>query len=361
MAERVTGRRAGAGTPRRASSDAPSATVNQAVYNAKMLALANLQPRHDCGPKGVLAHARGGRKLENRAPVKERRVALRQPPVRRLKPCPAPLWPVHTVYPEAGALLPFYRIVAYYGNFYSTHMGILGQYPPAEVLARLKKQAAAWAAADPTTPVLPAIDYIAASAQQDAGRNGKYILRMPKDQIEKALGLANQIHGLLFLDVQPGWSTVQAEIPRLAPFLKLPNVELALDPEFALIPGKKPGRYRGTMSAAEINQAARMLARLVRKYQLPPKILVVHRFTQRMVTDYRGIRPLPEVEIVMDMDGFGSPALKTAAYRAFIARQPVQFTGFKIFYRNDLKRGGRIMSPAAVLRLSPRPIFILYQ
>src|SRR5712671_5840463 len=32
------------------------------------------------------------------------------------------LWPVKIVYPNVGALLPFNRIVAYYGNFYSTGM-----------------------------------------------------------------------------------------------------------------------------------------------------------------------------------------------------------------------------------------------
>src|SRR5215472_17397945 len=35
-------------------------------------------------------------------------------------------WPVKTAYPGAGALLPFNRIVAYYGNLYSKNMGVLG-------------------------------------------------------------------------------------------------------------------------------------------------------------------------------------------------------------------------------------------
>jgi hypothetical protein len=40
------------------------------------------------------------------------------------------LWPAHSsVIPKAGALLPYHRIIAYYGNFYSTKMGILGQDP----------------------------------------------------------------------------------------------------------------------------------------------------------------------------------------------------------------------------------------
>lgn len=355
----------GAGMPLgQGKSTAPPATVNQAAYNAKMLALANLPPRRACTPVGAAVGARHMPAKKPRSRPAIRNVASRHRRRRKaapLPPCKPRLWPVHTVYPDAGALLPFKRIVAYYGNFFSPHMGILGAYPPAEVLAKLKAQAAAWARADPTTPVLPAIDYIAVSAQENPGRNGKYILRMPPDQIEKALHMADSIHGLLFLDVQPGWSTVRAEVPRLAPYLKLPNVELALDPEFDLMPGKRPGAWRGTMSAAAINFAARYLARLAAENHLPPKILVIHRFTQRMVTDYRAIHPLPEVEIVMDMDGFGSPPLKVATYKAFVASQPVQFTGFKLFYKNDRWHGSHLMTPAQVLRLSPRPIFILYQ
>src|SRR5258707_7457756 len=34
-------------------------------------------------------------------------------------------WPVKTAYPIPGAILPFKRIVAYYGNLYSKNMGVL--------------------------------------------------------------------------------------------------------------------------------------------------------------------------------------------------------------------------------------------
>ncbi|HET7099816.1 MAG TPA: hypothetical protein VFJ52_01595 [Terriglobia bacterium] len=258
-------------------------------------------------------------------------------------------------------MLPFKRIVAYYGNFYSKQMGILGEYPPDKVLRMLASAADAWAAADPLTPVMPALDYIAVSAQNVPWKDGKYRFRMPPNQVEKAISMGDHIHGLVFLDVQPGWSTVEAELPLLAPYLKRQNVELALDPEFALIEGKRPGTRVGTLNAADINFAARFLARIVRENHLPPKILVIHRFTERMVTDFHAIKPLPEVEIVMDMDGFGSPVLKTTTYKSYIARQPVQFTGFKLFYKNDVKIGGALMTPSQVLSLSPRPSYILYQ
>ncbi len=337
---------------------ARSATVDEAAYNAKMLALANLPPRTNCAAGTTVSPAKASAEVPGTAAFKPAAfVAHRAVP----HPCPAALWPVHTVYPNAGALLPFKRIVAYYGNFYSPRMGVLGEYPPDKVLAMLGSAATAWAKADPSTPVVPALDYIVVAAQHVPWRDGMYRMRMPPGQIEKAISMANQVNGLLFLDVQPGWSTVEIEVPRLAPYLKLPNVELALDPEFALTESKRPGAWRGTMNASDINFAARFLAKIVQQNHLPPKILVVHRFTQRMVTDFGAIRPLPEVEIVMDMDGFGSPALKLAAYRDFIARQPVQFTGFKLFYKNDVKWGGILMTPGQVLRLSPQPSFIMYQ
>jgi ribosomal protein S2 len=35
-------------------------------------------------------------------------------------------------------------------------------------------------------------------------------------------------------------------------------------------------------------------------------VLIVHRFTQGMVTNYKKIKTVPEVQVVMDMDGFGA-------------------------------------------------------
>ncbi|HVA63667.1 MAG TPA: hypothetical protein VNF74_08075 [Terriglobales bacterium] len=317
-----------------------------------MLALANRQP-----PKVAVVPPP---KATHSAGREHARHAAAAPPATPPIP-PKPLWPVHTAYPEAGAILPFHRIVAYYGNFSSTQMGILGQYPPGEMLAKLQNVVAEWAAADPSTPVIPALDYIATTAQAAAGKDGQYRLRMPSSQLDKAVHMADQVNGLVFFDVQPGWSSLAAELPPLESYMKQANVELALDPEFALVPGRRPGAWRGTMSAADINFAAQWLAKIVIANHLPPKILVVHRFTQAMVTGASAIRPLPQVEIVMDMDGFGSPSMKISAYRAFIARQPVQFTGFKLFYHNDVKWGGRVMTPADILALSPQPSYIVYQ
>ena len=273
------------------------------------------------------------------------------------------LWPVQNLpYPNYGALLPQNRIVAYYGNFYSTGMGILGQNPPDVMIPQLEATVAQWQAADPSTPVIPAIDYIVITAQGSPGKDGMYRARMPEAQVDKALELAKEVNGIVILDVQVGLSNLQTELPQYENYFKMPNVELAIDPEFAMHNGQKPGDYIGSYSSSDVNFAANYLANLVKEYNLPPKILVVHRFTGPMVTGYQNIKPLPEVQIVMDMDGWGSASKKIGTYNAFIQSQPVQFTGFKLFYKNDLKPPSTaMMTPAQVLSLTPAPLFIQYQ
>ncbi|MNR58824.1 hypothetical protein D3C85_1799190 [compost metagenome] len=64
----------------------------------------------------------------------------------------------------------------------------------------------------------------------------------------------------------------------------------------------------------------------------------------------------------MHMDGWGEPELKKGTYRHFIQSEPVQFTGFKLFYKNDLKKApNRLMTPEELLKLTPKPIYIQYQ
>ena len=272
------------------------------------------------------------------------------------------LWPAKTAYPNAGAILPFKRIVAYYGNFYSKQMGVLGEYPTDQVLAMLASTTEIWTAADPTTPAMPAIQYIAVVAQASAGIEGKYVLRMPDDQIDHALDMADRAHGILFLDVQVGMSTLQHELPMLDKYLKMPQVHLAIDPEFSMKYGDPPGTVIGTFDAADVNYAASYLASLVNENHLPPKVLVIHRFTQKMLTNYKDIRPLPEVEIVVDMDGFGSKEKKYGTYNRIVASEPIQFTGIKLFYKNDIKPPSTgMLTPAEVLKLTPSPIYIQYQ
>jgi hypothetical protein len=271
-------------------------------------------------------------------------------------------WPASSSIPLEGAILPFKRVVAYYGNFYSKHMGILGSLSEEKLIKKLNSEIEVWNNADTLTPVISAIHYIAITAQSKPGKGNNYRLRMSGTQIQKAISLAKKINGITFLDIQVGHSTIPLELPTLEPYLIKTDVHLGLDPEWSMQDGTIPGRKIGSMDAKDINFAIDYLSKLVKKYNLPPKILVIHRFTKGMVTNSNKIKATPEVQVVINMDGFGFPAKKIDSYKRFVSGYPVQFTGIKLFYKNDIKsKPYRLMSPKEILRLYPKPIYIQYQ
>ncbi|MBC7614578.1 MAG: hypothetical protein H7202_00780 [Pedobacter sp.] len=273
-------------------------------------------------------------------------------------------WPVKKhPYPLDGAILPFKRIVVYYGNLHSKKMGALGEYAPKEMWQRLTKEVKRWEKADPSTPVQVGLHYIASVASGTPGKDGKYINRMGNKQIDSVLKIAKMHpNTIVFLDLQVALSTIKAELPHIEKYLQMPQVHLGIDPEFSMKDGSKPGKKIGTYDAADINYVSGYLADLVKKYNLPPKVFVIHRFTKKMVTNSPSIKLRPEVQMVMHMDGWGEPDLKLGTYRHFIFGEPVQFTGFKIFYKNDLKKEPkRLMTPEELMKLKPIPSYIQYQ
>ncbi|HEX3866833.1 MAG TPA: hypothetical protein VHV78_08780 [Gemmatimonadaceae bacterium] len=266
--------------------------------------------------------------------------------------------------PLPGSILPSHRIVAFYGNPLSKHMGVLGEYPPDTMLAKLDDVVRDWQRADRSTPVQPALQLIAVVAQGAPGKDGMYRLRMDSALIERVYGWAREKHALLILDVQVGHSTVQQELPRLVPFLARADVHLAIDAEFAMhyahegvVPGKKIGQF----DAKDINWVSAQLRQLVTDDHLPPKILVVHRWTKPMISNASEIVVDSRVQIVMDMDGWGPPWMKFESYRDYIDLEPVEYTGIKIFFHNDVKHGDALLRPNEVLWLRPRPLYIQYQ
>ena len=272
------------------------------------------------------------------------------------------LWPVKGPYPLQGAILPFHRIIAYYGNLYSVKMGILGEIPKEQMFAKLKGEVASWQAADPSMPTIPALHYVAVTAQGAPGKGAKHRLRMPDSQLDTIISWAKEIDALAFFDIQVGHSTLAEEVPALDKYLKMPKVHLGIDPEFSMKTGHVPGKKIGTFDASDINIVIDHLAKLVKENNLPPKILVVHRFTQGMVTNYKNIKNVPEVQVVMDMDGWGNKTLKRSTWLRYIFREPVEYAGFKLFYKNDTKTGAdQLYSPEELLKFTPKPIYIQYQ
>ncbi|WP_404813668.1 hypothetical protein [Geomonas agri] len=271
-------------------------------------------------------------------------------------------WPVKSPAPLPGSLLPQKRIVAYYGNPLSKRMGALGEYQKDDMLQRLKREVAKWQAADPSHPVQPALHLIAVVAQGEPGKAGLYRMVMPDKIINDVYSWAKSINAIMFIDIQTGHDNIRNVLPRFEWILKNPDVHLGIDPEFNLIKsGKKPGTKIGTYDAADINYASNYLKELVKKYNLPPKVFIVHRFTRNGVTNSKNIQLRPEVQIVMNMDGWGAPWLKRDSYKDYVVAEPVEFTGFKLFYHNDTKKGDALLTPKEVLLLNPKPLYIQYQ
>jgi hypothetical protein len=238
-------------------------------------------------------------------------------------------------------------------------MGILGELAPEEMLRKLDAEIAAWNRIDPAHPAQPALHLIVLVADAHPGPSGKYRTRHDSAMIEKVYGWARSRNALLFLDLQVGQSTLQQELPWVEKFLMHPDVHLGIDPEFSMKNGGVPGRRIGTYDAADINYATRFLAGLVDKHALPPKVLVVHRFTPGGVTNARKITLDPRVQIVMHMDGFGPPWMKRDTYWRDIKREPVQFTGWKQFTK---AKNDRPPTPRGdILRLWPAPLYIQIQ
>lgn len=264
-----------------------------------------------------------------------------------------------------GSLLPGHRIVAFYGNIRSKGMGILGREPKEQMMRKFRGVLKEWQAADPSIPVLPCIHSVTITAQGSAG-DGKYRLMNSKSTIEETRAWAKEMNGILFMDVQVGLSDLEHELPKLAEYMKDPTIHLGIDPEFAMkTKGVRPGKKIGTYDAKDINYAINFLARIVSENHLPPKLLMVHRFTQGMVTNYKNIKLDPRVQVIMDMDGWGDPTLKKDSYKAYIQKQPVQYTGFKLFYEYDIKpKNSHLMTPKEVLdtlNLKPTPLYVQYQ
>lgn len=255
------------------------------------------------------------------------------------------------------AILPRYRILSYYGHPFNENMGILGEYSKEELLELLREEQAAYEAADPSRPVMPAFELIASVAQNWPADNDTYLLHTDAETIQEYVDFTAENGILLILDIQIAHSTVRAEIDKIEQWLLYPHVQLAIDPEFAMDEGEIPGTSIGGIDASDITYAQERLAKLALDNDLPPKVLIVHQFYEGMIRNSETLAPVEGVQLLIEFDGFGDPANKTVGYNMFIRDRPIQFGGIKLFYRQD----DPLMTPAEIVGLSPSPDLVIYQ
>jgi hypothetical protein len=237
-------------------------------------------------------------------------------------------------------------------------MGALGAYDPADAIAAVASVAEEYDALNGTRGAVPALHLIVAVAQAAPGDDGLYLERMDQELLSEYIEAARANQVLLFLDVQVGWSDVLLEVGMLADALREPFVHLALDPEFATLgSGAAPGVVIGSLEADEVNAVQSYLATLVRTLRLPPKVLVLHQFMEHMLTGTEEFADVPEVELSVDMDGYGGDGAKLSKYELYSLSHYSERPAIKLFYDWDAP----LITPERLLALERPPDLVIYQ
>ena len=250
------------------------------------------------------------------------------------------------------------QVVSFYGYPGVPVMGALGAHSPLDAVTAVSLVAAEYDALNGPREVVPALHLIVAVAQRYSGSDGLYLDRMDAELLAEYVEAARERDVLLFLDIQVGWSDVLLEVSWLAAALREPFVHLAIDPEFATrSDGAPPGVAIGSLEASEVNDVQRYLARIVRLRGLPPKVLVLHQFLDDMLRDVDAYEDVPEVELAIDMDGYGGDQAKLSKYDRYALSSYAERAAIKLFYDWDAP----LITPARLQALPRPPDLVIYQ
>ena len=76
-----------------------------------------------------------------------------------------------------------------------------------------------------------------------------------------------------------------------------------------------------------------------------------------MIRNKEALQQFPNVDLVIDMDGFGPASDKIAGYERFVKEDGAAHGGMKLFYEQDTG----LMPPEQVDGLEPQPDVVIYQ
>jgi hypothetical protein len=241
----------------------------------------------------------------------------------------------------AGPESPYYNKtwITYYGRPGIPLMGIIGEHDAEAIMPLIKAKAAEYDAANgPKVGVQPAVHLVWGMATVDPQPDNSHLGYLTEAEVMPYIEEGLKAGVDVILDSQIANLSPTASISPALPYLKYPNVHLAIDPEFAVVhPGQYvPGNPIGYLTAEQVNDVQRTIAEYMRAHGIKGKrILMVHQFQSNMILDKDKLDPTyPEVELTLSVDGFGNPYVKTSKYNALVdANTP--FTSFKLFYNWD--------------------------
>lgn len=261
-------------------------------------------------------------------------------------------------------ILPANRVLLYYGFPEVDQMGILGEYTPEELLPILEQQKAEYEAVRPDDrPWVTGFELIGSVAQSEPGADGMYVADTDGKWLDQYTIFTHENNMQLFIDVQMGRKAPHEDYEGLERWIRYPHVHLAIDPEFHLPKEGIPGEALGQIDASDVTRAQEWLVGLSDKYGLPRKMLIIHQFHVYSVENKDQVAPVDGVDLIMNEDGHGTPEMKLETYRVIIKEHPIQYNGFKIFYRVDIDlwENSRLMTPTDVYAMDPVPDLVNYQ
>lgn len=251
-------------------------------------------------------------------------------------------------------------MVSFYGSAEGAGMGILNFRDPPQLLAELRGRAAEYQALLPQKQALPTFHVIVTIADPFFGQDRNFNHRASLASIEAWLDLAQREGIAVVLDVQPGHAPLQEEFERIRPYLSHPHVHLALDSEYTMerTPGgyyEVPGQVLGSLYAAQINPIQAQLQEIAMQTGAN-KVLILHQFENEMLPDKENIVDYPNVELVVDSDGWGGFD-KVRDYLQYAGEPGFEFGGIKLYRNWD----NPLLAPADVLGIEPQPAVVIYQ
>lgn len=249
-------------------------------------------------------------------------------------------------------------VFALYGKPGARTMGILGQYSLPDIEPVMNDFIVKYDSANGQRGIIPSF-YIIYGTCWPEGEIGILQERVVKEYVE----FAAERGWYVYLDHQIGKFSVESAMAKLLPWLKYPNVHLALDPEWRT---EKPMQEIGYVTAEELNRAQAMVQDYLVEHRLPGRrMLVVHQFKPKMIQNRVAVRSdFDLVQLIHCADGFGSPMLKKSTYALNAEATNMPLKSFKLFLKPTVEGAGwdqPLMSPEDVYALEPRPYLIMYQ
>jgi hypothetical protein len=260
-----------------------------------------------------------------------------------------------TLFLYEDSILRHSDILAFYGHPLSRNMGILGRYNKEELYDKLSILADEYREAGGRN-IVKAFYIIFGTVWPEA-QIGIIQEALLREWVEFAL----ERDMLIFLDHQMGRYTPEEGIRRMLPWLRYPNVHLALDPEWRTL---RPMKEIGHITAEELNHVQQIMEDYLIGNQLPgERFLVVHQFNHIMLRNRADIRSdFTRIRFVHCISGIGTPTKKRDTYALGAQAVNLPVKGFKLWFDFGIPEHADkpLMTPLEVMELDPRPFIIMY-